>query len=232
MPSSTARRRRSTFVGAGRPTSTYFARMRSRYSRAVECAMPSCIADELQRQARRVEVQHVALAPSELRLREVAVGLDRARPLDVVEHLALRDGGDGADHGRHRRRLGDDARRPGGERLAHGGDAVGDAVHEHGAARVEHGPHVLGHARPVAERQVEHHHVARRAAERIEELGHVRGLGDHLVPGITTRGTQAEPHRLVVVHDRDGRRSCCCCIRHGRPPSSHTIAVSLATAST
>src|SRR5215207_1622861 len=40
---------------------------------------------ELQRQPRRVEVQHVAFAPAELRLREVAIGLDRARPLDVVQ---------------------------------------------------------------------------------------------------------------------------------------------------
>jgi len=47
MPSSTARRSRSTFVGAGRPTSTYFTRMRSRYSRAVEFAIPSWAATAL-----------------------------------------------------------------------------------------------------------------------------------------------------------------------------------------
>src|SRR4051794_36625532 len=90
--------------------------------------------DRLQRQAGGVEVEHISLAPAELRLREVTVRVDGRRPLQVVEHVAARDGGDRADQGRRRRGLRDDARRTRGEGLADAGDTVGDAVDEDGRA--------------------------------------------------------------------------------------------------
>src|SRR5690606_9236284 len=95
----------------------------------------------------------------ELGLGEVAVGVDRAGPLEVVEHLTAGDGGGGGHHGAHRRGLRDDPRGSGGERLPHEVDPVGDRVHEHGGTDRLHALHVLGDAGTIAERQVEHDDV-------------------------------------------------------------------------
>ena len=193
MPSSTARRSRSTLVGAGRPTSTYFARIRSRYSRAVECAMPSCIANELQRQAGCVEVQHVALAPAELRLGEVAVGLDRARPLDVVEHLALRDQRDGADHRRHRGAFG---MTPAAPAASASRTAATRSAMLCRARRCRSRARRARSRSPRSRRRARVEHDASHAPpSSAPRLGNVRGLGDHLVAGVETCG--AHPSRTA-----------------------------------
>src|SRR5690606_1448976 len=48
---------------------------------------------KLEGKPRGVEVQDLTLASPELRLREGAVGVDRCRPFEVVEHVTPRDGG-------------------------------------------------------------------------------------------------------------------------------------------
>ena len=164
--------------------------------------MPSCCGHELERQARRVEVQHVALTTPELRLREVAVGLDRARPLDVVEHLAPRDGRDRGDHGGRRRRLRDDARRrrrraPRAPRRR-GRRCCARAR----AAGGEHRAHVLGHAGAVAEREVEHDDVAT-AGRRARRAGSARRRCRRR-PRTPRRGTRRGAR---VARPRDRRRS-------------------------
>ena len=43
-----------------------------------------------QREPRRVQVQNIAFAPPEFRIGEVSVGVDRGRPLKIVEHFTTR----------------------------------------------------------------------------------------------------------------------------------------------
>ena len=94
----------------------------------------------------------------------------------------------------------------GGERLAHGGRSVRDAVDDDARAVEHEPPHVLGDGRAVAEREIEHDDVGRRRrAERppVEVLGDGAAREDDVLAGARARGLEPEPHGLVVVDERD-----------------------------
>ena len=158
---------------------------------------------ELERKPGGVEVKNLALATTELRLREVAVGVDGRGPLQVVEHIPPRHRGDGGHHRGRRGGLGDHAGRTGGQGLPHQGDPVGDAVHQHRGAGAAGEVHVVGDERPVAEREVQNYHVDRAGGEAGDEFAHRRGREDHLEARVLTGGLDAQPHRLMVVGDPD-----------------------------
>ena len=57
----------------------------------------------------------------------------------------------------------------GSEGFSHRSDAVGNAVYEHSGAGGRRQVHVVGDERPVAEREVEHDHVAGAPGEAVDE---------------------------------------------------------------
>jgi hypothetical protein len=108
----------------------------------------------LQRQAGCVQVQHISLTATQLRLGEVVVRIDRAGPLQVVENLAGGDGGDGSHDSGSRGGLGNHSSGAGRERFPHAGHAIGNAVHEHGQSAGLEPLDVVRDDRAVAEGEV------------------------------------------------------------------------------
>src|SRR5690554_1048557 len=106
---------------------------------------------KLERQSGRVQVKDLALSTTQLGFRKVAVGVDRRRPLQVVQHVTTSDRRYGAHHDLGCGRLGDHPGGAGGEGLAHQGDTVGDAVHQHGRPGGLDALHVLGDRGAITE---------------------------------------------------------------------------------
>ena len=81
MPSSIARRSRSTLVEAGRSASVYLVRIRRRYSRALFSVTKSCCGDLGDLEPGDVEDEHLALALAQPGADEVGVAVDHGQDL-------------------------------------------------------------------------------------------------------------------------------------------------------
>jgi hypothetical protein len=106
-------------------------------------------------------MKNIALTPAELGAAEITVGVDRARPFQVVESFTARHGFNGGHDSIRRCRFRNDAGGTRCKRFTNGCHAIRDGVDEDGRTRPVHGSNIVGDVASVSEVQVENHDVAR-----------------------------------------------------------------------